>query len=693
MLRPASSDFLKAVIKRRDSHQTSRNYQTPKNEDSQPMINIQKTDPKAARLNLPLRAMRWIIYGEPLATQQYESNALRKLLALPVFCSDAISSVAYGPQQILLALTMAGLWLPGTSSAYGQSTMIISWVIFLVLVLVSVSYRQTIFGYPGGGGSYIVTKDNLGARWGLLAAAALLIDYVLCVSVSIASGLQNLRDMPLLAPLHIGENMVPYAVGAIIFMTWLNLRGLKEPGALFAIPVYTFIIMCYLMLAIGLIGPGFGWQMHLEFANQRVPEHVSTENFAAASVGMAVILRAFASGCSALTGVECVSNGIPAFKSPQPKNAAITLIWMATILGTIFLGISYLAVNLHIVYWEHQGTSAPAVIDQLSGAVFGKTGPASIFYNITQISTALILLVAAQTSYADFPRVASILARDGYMPRQLSNLGDRLAFDNGVMTLGFLSSLFIIAKRGSVDLLIPFFTIGVFQAFTLSQFGMVKHWFKEKGKGWGLKAILNGIGAIATLIVFIDILAEKFIEGAWFVMLLIGILLLIFNTISNHYKNLALSLALPDNIGPLPKIKTRVLALVQGVHAGTINTVLYAQSISPVCQAVYVEIEPEKTELFKMRWQEVFPEVELVVLPSPYRSLLQPLLAFVDNLEAEFPQDKVNVVIGEFSSERWWHTLLHGNSGLLLKVALLARPDIIVTNVRYKISESHSTKN
>ncbi|MBU6454246.1 MAG: APC family permease [Cyanobacteria bacterium REEB67] len=443
--------------------------------------------------NLPWRLARRLIYGEPLETKEQNVNRLRKLLALPIFCSDAISSVAYGPQQILLALTMAGLWMPGLAVAYSQEVTLISACIIIVLVLVALSYSQTIFGYPSGGGSYIVTKDNLGNRLGLLAAAALLIDYVLCVSVSIASGLQNLKDVPVLAACHIGEHMVAYAVGAILIMTWLNLRGLKEPGVLFALPVYLFIGMCYLMILIGLLGPFIGWQLHREYANQAVPQNLQT-NATMAAFSLAIFLRAFATGCSALTGVECVSNGIPAFKDPQSKNAAITLAWMAFILGTIFIGIAWLSVNLHIVYWESGGSSAAAVIDQISGTVFGKSGFGSILYNLTQFSTALILLVAAQTSFADFPRVTSILARDGYMPRQLSNLGDRLAFDNGVVALGFFSILFIIAKKGSVDLLIPFFTIGVFQAFTLSQFGMVKHWFKEKGKNWRTKAILNGLG-------------------------------------------------------------------------------------------------------------------------------------------------------------------------------------------------------
>ena len=644
----------------------------------------------AVKYNFPLRSLRALIYGEPLATQQYDVNRLPKLLALPVFCSDAISSVAYGPQQILLALTMAGLWLPAYTAIYNHHVMSISWCIFLVLVLVSLSYWQTIFGYPGGGGSYIVTKDNLGARLGLFAAAALLIDYVLCVSVSIASGLQNLRDVPLLAPLHIGDHMVMYSVLAIIFTTWLNLRGLKEPGLLFAIPFYTFILMSYLMIGMGLAAPIFHWPQHLEFANQTLPPQYNT-TVAASAFGIAVVLRAFATGCSALTGIECVSNGIPAFKEPQPKNAAITLIWMTVILGTIFLGVALLSVNLHIVYWEHSGVTAPAVVDQLSGAIFGKTGIGSLFYNMMQFSTALILMVAAQTSFADFPRVTSILARDGYMPRQLSNLGDRLAFDNGVVVLGVLSILFIVAEKGSVDMLIPFFTIGVFQAFTLSQIGMVKHWFKLKNQGWQIKAFLNGLGALATLIVFVDIIAEKFWDGAWFIVILIAIMLFIFSKISGHYAELKDSLTLSsDAEDASPPLKNTVLVLVQSVHAGTLNSVRYAQSISSDCQAVYVDIEPDASADFIKRWNTVIPHVPLVVLASPYRSLVQPILTYVDTLKEKEPHHKITVVIGEFASDKWWHSLLHGNTGLMLKLALLSRPDLVVTNVRYHIKQKHA---
>jgi amino acid transporter len=633
--------------------------------------------------SLPLQALRWLIYGRPLTTQQYKSVQLRKLLALPVFCSDAISSVAYGNQQILLALTMAGLWVPQYSQLFSRDIMVVTGFIFLVLVLASLSYWQTIFAYPGGGGSYIVTKDNLGVGPGLLAASALLIDYVMCVAVSIAAGIQNLRDVPILAPLHIANHMVIYCIGAIVFMVWLNLRGLKDPGALFAIPVYTFIAMCSLMIVLGLGCHQFNWPLHYEYANQTVPPHLGG-NITAAAFGVAVLLRAFATGCSALTGIEAVSNGIPAFREPQQKNAAITLMWMAIILGSIFLGVSLLAVKLHIVYWESHGVTAAAVIDQISGTVFGKTGLSSVLYNLMQFSTAFILLVAAQTSFADFPRVTSILARDGFMPRQLSNLGDRLMFDNGIVILGLISALFVIIEKGSVDLLIPFFTIGVFQAFTLSQSGMVRHWFKLKTPGWHVKAFLNGIGAVATFIVCVDIIAEKFLDGAWFVLLVIALMFFVFKSIRRHYDQLEEAVELDGPACSIEPVKNIVLVLVNGVHTGTLNSLAYARSISSDYQAIYVEIEPSCTADFRRRWEQIFPDAPLVILPSPYRSLLQPIMAYLDDMHKEHPEQRITVIIGEYTVQKWWQAFLHGNTALLLKLALLRRSDVVVTNVRYQ---------
>lgn len=626
--------------------------------------------------------LRRLIFGAPIASAQHEESRLPKILALPIFCSDAISSVAYGGQQILLVLCLAGLWQPQYFDLFQHNTMLVTSMIVGVLSLVAVSYFQTIFAYPGGGGSYVVTKDNLGTWPGLVAASAILIDYVLCVAVSIASGMQNLKDVPLLAPLHITENMVYYCVAAVLVMVWLNLRGLREPGLAFAGPVYIFIAMCYLMIALGLGAETFHWTLHREYANQSMPTGLPLTVLSGA-FGISIILRAFASGCSALTGVEAVSDGIPAFRAPQQRNAAIVLLWMALILGSIFTGVSLLAVKFHIVYWELHGHSAPAVIDQLSGTVFGKTGASSALYYITQFSTALILMVAAQTSFADFPRVCWFLARDGFMPRQLANLGDRLAFDNGILILGFLATLFLVAEKGSVDLLIPFFTIGVFLAFTLSQSGMVVRWFKLKTKGWMLKAVLNGIGALATFVVLLDVVVEKFFEGAWFVLVCIGLLLFVFKKINGHYRELSQKLQLLEPKTPLEAKKNTVLVLVQGVHAGTMNAVSFAQSISSELQAVYVEIDPVATENLKLQWSKLVPGVPLVVLESPYRSLIHPIMHYLDELERKLPDRMITVVIGEFVSDKWWHSLLHGNTGLLLKLAFLSRRDVVVANVRY----------
>lgn len=635
----------------------------------------------------PVNTFRRLIFGTPIPTQNQESSLLSKSLALPIFCSDAISSVAYGGQQILLALCMAGLWFPQNQRLYADATMTITWLIVALLAMVAISYWQTVFAYPTGGGSYIVTKENLGVKPGLIAAAALLIDYVLCVSVSIASGMQNLKDVPLFQFLHIGDNLVAYCLGGILFMTVLNLRGLKEPGILFAVPVYTFVAMCYAMIAFGLFGDSFGWKFHLEYANQIVPHHTDMGAASIETIGLAVLLRAFATGCSALTGVEAVSNGVPAFRQPKSKNAAITLIWMAVILGTIFLGVSLVAVKFHIVYWETNGVSAPAVIDQISGTVFGKTGASSWAYVLTQVATATILLVAAQTSFADFPRVTSILARDGYMPRQLANLGDRLAFDNGVLILGIISSLFIILKKGSVDLLIPFFTVGVFLAFTMSQCGMVRHWFLLKERGWQRKALINGLGAVATFVVLIDIVSEKFLDGAWFVVLLIAILLLVFQKTAAHYKDVGRQLVLDPKTAPTV-LKNQVIVLVQGLHVGTLKALNYAKSISPNCRALYVEIEPTWTSALENEWHKYADDVPLVIVQSPYRSLVRPIMEYLDQLHAAEPDGVITVVVGEFVSTKWWHKFLHGNTGLILKFAFLSRRDVVVTNVRYWLAES-----
>jgi amino acid transporter len=465
---------------------------------------------------------------------------------------------------------------------------------------------------------------------------------------------------------------------------------------MFAAPTYIFVFICYLMIILGLLGPLIGWQFHPEYVNQDWPGGAEAATKTLGTFGLVVLLRAFANGCSAMTGTEAISNGVPAFREPKSKNAAVTLVMMGAILGTIFLGISWLAMKFHVVYWEVNGSTAPAVIDQISGCVFGKQGIWSIGYVTSQIFTALILVLAANTSFADFPRLSSLLARDGFMPRQLSHLGDKLVFNNGIIALGILSALLIIVKKGSVDALIPLYAIGVFLAFTLSQSGMVKHWFVQKTAGWRVKALINGAGAVATFLVLIDIAAEKFMEGAWMIILLIIFLVFCFRKVFAHYMDVSEQLRLPEDhpASLLPK-ENIVVVLVQGINRGTLTTLDYALSLSRECIALHVDLDAAQTTAFKEHWTRLFPEVNLQVLNSPYRSLLEPMMTFIDQTRAAHPDANITVIIGEFVATKWWHTFLHGHTGLVLKLAMLTKQNIVVTNIRYyleKRQENFPTK-
>jgi amino acid transporter len=633
------------------------------------------------------KRLRQLVFGNPISSEHAEHTLLTKLIALPVFASDAISSVAYATQQIILALGAAGLYAASQRQAYTNYTMLITGLIVALLVIVVLSYWQTIFGYPSGGGSYIVSKDNLGALPGLIAAAALLIDYVLTVSVSIASGVQNLGGIPLphaLAWLHF-NNLVPWCLLFIALLTIANLRGLKESGAMFAIFTYGFVGMCYVMIAIGLIGPLFGWTPQMQYVNQAWGPTRAAETF-----GLVILLRAFAQGCSAMTGTEAVSNGIPAFKEPKSRNAALTLVAMGVILGTIFLGVSFLAMKLHVVYWEGEGSPPNAVIDQISGAIFGKKGVWAIGYYMTQFFTAAILVLAANTSFADFPRLSSILARDRYLPKQLSNLGDKLVFNNGIFILGLFAALLVVVKKGSVDALIPLYAIGVFLAFTLSQSGMVVHWNKLRQPGWKVKAWINGVGAVATFVVLMDIAFEKFLEGAWAVIVLIALLVLMFRAIHGHYLDVAQQLKLANYQTPDTPLKNTVLVLIPALHRGVMPALEYARSLSPDCRAVHICTDPERMPQLRERWEQWGHDVPLVILNSPYRSLISPVMRYLDAVQHERHNHTVTVVVPEFVATRKWHALLHGQSGLRLKLALLSRRDVIVANVRYYLQHSDS---
>ena len=633
--------------------------------------------------------MRRLVLGDPISSEHAEHSLLPRFLALPVFASDAISSVAYATQQIILALGAAGLYLASRQDEYTKYTMLITGLIVGLLVIVVLSYWQTIFAYPKGGGSYIVTRENLGRFPSLAAGAALLIDYVLTVSVSVAAGVQNLSGVPLpgwLSWLHF-DHLIPWCMLFIALLSFANLRGLKESGALFAIPTYGFVFMCYLMIFLGFVGPTlFHWELHKEFVNQDWGGHAEK---AVGGAIFIVLFKAFANGCSAMTGTEAVSDGIPAFKEPKSFNAATTLLMMGVILGTLFLGISALAMRMHVVYWEHDGITAKSVIDQLAGAVYGKTGTWAFGYYITQIATAAILILAANTSYADFPRLASILARDGFLPKQMANIGDKLGFDNGILLLGITSALLIVLKKGNVDALIPLYAVGVFTAFTFSQSSMVKRWVTLRDKGWRIKAAINTVGAITTFIVLMDIIIEKFSEGAWIVLLLMALVVGIFLVINKHYRDVARQLSLKDQSPMKSSMTNTVIVLVPGLHRGVIPALEYAHSLSTDCRAVYIETDHEKTALLTSKWDDWASDVPLVVLNSPYRSLISPIMHYLDAVQLERRNHLITVIVPEFVPTQWWQHLLHGNNGLLLKAALMGRKDIVVANLRYYLQDSN----
>jgi amino acid transporter len=638
------------------------------------------------------KRIRRAVLGSPVSSQHAEHTLLPVFLALPVFASDAISSVAYATQQIILALGASGLYLYAEQGRYTTNTLLIAGLIVALLVTVVFSYWQTIFAYPKGGGSYIVTKDNLGTLPGLIAAAALLIDYVLTVSVSIASGVQNLASIPFVQHWHLNEHLVLWSLVFIGILTVANLRGLKESGALFAVFTYGFVVMCYVMIGVAILGPLFGWRPHTEeiteVYNHWPAASAATALHAAKTFGALVLLRAFANGCSAMTGTEAVSDGIPAFQEPKSKNAAMTLLAMGVILGTIFIGVTWLAMQLHVVYWEDGLKTAPAVIDQISGAIFGKHGTFSFAYLLTQLFTAAVLVLAANTAFADFPRLASFLARDRFIPKQFGNLGDKLVFNNGIVLLGLFAAVLIAIKHGQVDALIPLYATGVFTAFTLSQSSMVRRWYHLRGPGWQKKAFINGFGAIVTFIVLSFIVYEKFTEGAWIVILLIVFLVLMFRLVFRHYADVATQLRLPAEHTPVVPLTNTVLLLVPGLHRGILPALEYARSLSPDCRALHIQVDAERTGALKARWEEWAGEVPLVLLNSPYRSMVSPMMQYLDAVQVERRNHLITVIVPEYVPTKWWHTLLHGNSGLILKIALLGRKDVIVTNVRYYLQET-----
>jgi amino acid transporter len=590
-----------------------------------------------------LSRIKDLLIGPALPTQSIVHKQLNKIRALAAFSPDALASIAYANQEIYLGLIVAGSM--GLSYALP-----IGLAITGVLAIVALSYFQTIHGYPSGGGSYIVARANLGVMPGLIAASALLIDYVLNAAVSLTAGVAAIASaFPVLWPYRIA-----LAITLLVIITVVNLRGIKESGTFMAVPVYLFLATYLSMLAYGLVRLSIDGPTPLSISAPRAIEPLT----------LILILHAFSTGSTALTGIEAISNGVPAFKPPQSRNAGRTLIIMALFMGTLFVGSIGLTQLLGVVAGP-QETILSALARRLLGS-----GP---LYLTIQFSTLLILAVAANTSFMDFPRVAAILAKDGFLPRQLTGLGDRLVFTNGIILLSIASGGLIIFFNGDTHSLIPLFAIGAFLAFTLSQSGMVIHWLRERGKTWILKAIANGIGALATFTTLVVVIISKFFTGAWITVLLIPAIVIIFSRISKHYQQVRKQLSLkgfPPSLKPVEP--TRVVIPISGIHRGMVGAVNFARSISDNVIALYVELEPGAGEKARVEWESWWPDVPIVVVSSPYRSIVEPLLKFLEAEDSQHNDGQLaTVVLPEFIPGRWWQSLLHNQTAWLIKTALL----------------------
>jgi amino acid transporter len=616
----------------------------------------------------PRRPWRTWLFGRPLPTADAGHQTIGKTVGLAVFASDALSSTAYATQEILLVLAAAG----AAAFVYAFP---ISVAIAILLAIVTISYQQTIYAYPDGGGAYVVARDNLGPLAAQVAGAALLSDYVLTVSVSVSSGAAQLASaFPLLY-----EHRVGLAVVLVFFVMLVNLRGVKEAGLVFAIPTYCFLAVMVLMLGAAFFRLAAG---SLGTVTDPPPLEVAS----AAAIGIFLILHAFSNGTTALTGVEAISNGITAFKEPRSRNAAITLAWMSVILATLFLAITYFAGRIHAVPSEEE-----TVISQIARTAFGGRG---IPYLLVMASTTLILVMAANTAFSGFPRLSALQAQDGFLPRQLTYRGSRLVFSRGIVVLAIASALLIIAFQASVTRLIPLYAIGVFLSFTLSQAGMTLRWLRmgwsleRPPPGWRWKMALNSFGALLTALVTAVFAVTKFREGAWVVLLVLPAFVLVFLAIRRHYNETAEQLSLSHYGAPPQSGRHRVILPISNVHRGTLEALRYARALSHDVTAVHVSIDSSESDKLKAKWDLWGDGVRLVVLDSPYRLLLEPLLDYITSIADERqPNETLTIVVPQFVPRRSWQNLLHAQTALFLRMALLFRRGIVVTNVPYQLAE------
>lgn len=619
----------------------------------------------------------WLI-GRPLPTADAPHQTIGKAIGLAVFAGDALSSVAYAPEEMLVILAVGGV------AAFSYA-LPIAIAVSALLLIVTISYLQTIHAYPGGGGAYTVARDNLGEIAAQTAGAALLTDYILLAAVAISSGTaQIVSAYPILLPYR-----VPVAVSLVVLIMIANLRGVRESGSFFAILTYFFLVTTFLMVIMGFLRYLTG-----TLGIVVNPPEIKLIH-AIQPITLFLILRAFSSGTTALTGVECISNGVMAFKEPRSHNAGITLIWMSAILGVLFLGITFLLGQIGAV-----PSDAETIISQLARTTFNSRG---LFYLSTIAGATVILVLATNTAFADFPRLAAIQAGDAFLPRQLAYRGSRLVYSRGIVALGVIASLLIILFRASVTALIPLWAIGVFLSFTLSQVGMARRWWKighltpemevrERGSvlryepGWRLKMVINGFGGFVTAIVTVVFAVTKFREGAWIVVILLPLLVAVFFSIHHHYQNLAAVLSLKRQ-GQRTYIKRhRVIVPISGVHEGTLAGLGYARMLSEDVTAVYISLDPVEAENIRKKWGIWGEGVRLVILDSPYRLLLEPLLEYIDEVTSHRqPNEIITIVVPQFVPRRWWHNFLHTQTATWLRFALLFKPGIVITDVPYQV--------
>jgi amino acid transporter len=631
-----------------------------------PGVMVAKAAASAPRTALGRRIarVRSFVFGKPLTNAQDIEERLSKKLALPIFSSDAISSSAYATDEILKVLVLA-------------SVIALSWSIWvaaaiaLMLTIVAFSYRQVCRAYPSGGGAYVVARENLGARFGLIAAAALMVDYVMTVAVSSASALANLGT----AFPAIDTSKVLLGAIVIVAVTAANLRGIRESGNIFAVPTYMFVGLALLVVGWGIVNVITGSAHELP-----APDHVISSEGQVVTIFL--LLKAFAGGSVALTGVEAIANGVPAFKPPEAKNAANTLIMMALLLGVIFIGLTFVGLHYGVRATDAQGAT---VLGQVGQAVFGNT----ILFYLLQISAALILFLACNTSFNAFPRLAAILAKDGYMPRQFAFRGDRLAFSWGIVVLAAVAIGMLFIFKADTHALIPLYSVGVFICFTLSQTGMVIHWRKERSSGWAWRSLVNGFGAILTGVVFIVVATEKFADGAWMVLLFIPLLILMMLFVSHQYVASARQLEMPTSAAvPQPHRHNRAIVPISEVNRAVVQALNVARSITTDIRAVYISDDPQKSDDVRQRWAQAVPDVPLVLVESPYRALVAPFIAYLDVLDRTWPDEKeapiTFVIIPEYVARSWWERMLYNQASKRLRATLLGRSHTVVISVPYR---------